>query len=211
MQLPLRISGRHQGLDDVDQTLDLHIGPQTSYGIRRQVMFELGMLVGMKEQALINQQAQDYASACALFARLLGQLAPAFIRLPVLHKYLHKPTQCMTLNNAGCGRLSCSWSTGHQAADCPSAKCPWRPASPQATCRASCSGAPVRERPRGGPSFQPPPPSSWLQCPHARIRSSAIRPIVSSTSSMVPWFWFTNTVTTVGPPSWKMIPVSLRT
>jgi hypothetical protein len=71
--------------------------------------------------------------------------------------------------------------------------------------------APVRERPRGGPSFQPPPPSSWLQCPHARIRSSAIRPIVSSTSSMVPWFWFTNTVTTVGPPSWKMIPVSLRT
>jgi hypothetical protein len=62
-------------------------------------MFELGMSVGMKEQALINQQAQDYASACTLFARLLGQLAPAFRRLPVLHKYLHKPTQCMTLNN----------------------------------------------------------------------------------------------------------------
>jgi hypothetical protein len=36
MPSPLRISGRHHGLDDVDQTLDLHIGPQTSYGIRRQ-------------------------------------------------------------------------------------------------------------------------------------------------------------------------------
>jgi hypothetical protein len=29
--------------------------------------------------------------ACPLFARLLGQLAPAFIRLPVLHKNLHLP------------------------------------------------------------------------------------------------------------------------
>jgi hypothetical protein len=46
MQLPLRIKGRHQGLDDVDQTLDLHIGPQTSYAIRRQVVFELACWSG---------------------------------------------------------------------------------------------------------------------------------------------------------------------
>jgi hypothetical protein len=29
--------------------------------------------------------------ACALFAGLLGQLAPAFMRLPVLNKHLHLP------------------------------------------------------------------------------------------------------------------------
>src|SRR5499426_2832109 len=53
----------------------------------------------MIEQAMINQEAQDHAAACALFARLLGQLAPAFMRLPVLHKYLDEPTQCMALDN----------------------------------------------------------------------------------------------------------------
>jgi hypothetical protein len=40
VKLPLRIIGRQQVGDDVDETLDLHIGAQTSYGIRRQVMFE---------------------------------------------------------------------------------------------------------------------------------------------------------------------------
>ena len=42
----------------------------------------------MHEETVINQQAQDHAVACALFARLLGQLALAFIRLPVLNKNL---------------------------------------------------------------------------------------------------------------------------
>src|SRR5215472_5049347 len=53
----------------------------------------------MHEQAMINQEAQNHAVACALVARLLGQLAPAFIRLPVLNKNLDKPTECMALDN----------------------------------------------------------------------------------------------------------------
>ena len=57
MELPRRIIGRQQVVDDVDQTLALYICAQTSHGIRRQVMFELGLLVGMKEQAMINQAA----------------------------------------------------------------------------------------------------------------------------------------------------------
>ena len=48
---------------------------------------------------MINQEAQDHAVACALVARLLGQLAPSFIRLPVLNKNLDKPTQGMALDN----------------------------------------------------------------------------------------------------------------
>jgi hypothetical protein len=99
VELPLRIIGRQQGRDDVDETLDLHIGAQTSYGIRRQVMCELGVLVGMKEPALINQEAQDHASACPLFARLLGQRAPAFRRLPVLPKHRDEPPPRMALDN----------------------------------------------------------------------------------------------------------------
>ena len=99
VKLPLRINGREQVRDDVDETLDLHICAQTSYGIRRKVMFELGMLVGMKEQAMINQEAQDHASSCPSCARLLGQLAPAFMRLPVLHKHLDEPPQRMTLDH----------------------------------------------------------------------------------------------------------------
>src|SRR3989475_76231 len=53
----------------------------------------------MNEQTMINQEAKDHAFACTLFARLLGQWAPSFIRLPVLHKNLDKPTQCMALDN----------------------------------------------------------------------------------------------------------------
>ena len=48
---------------------------------------------------MINQQAQDHAMACALVARLLGQLAPAFIRLPVLNKNLDEPPQRLALDN----------------------------------------------------------------------------------------------------------------
>ena len=48
---------------------------------------------------MINQQAQDHATACALYARLLGQLVPTFMTLPVLHKYLYEPSQGMALHN----------------------------------------------------------------------------------------------------------------
>jgi hypothetical protein len=60
---------------------------------------KLALLVGMQEETMINQQAQDHAVACALVAGLLGQLAPAFIRLPVLNKNLDKPTERMALDN----------------------------------------------------------------------------------------------------------------
>src|SRR5215475_5071794 len=53
----------------------------------------------MQEETMINQQAQDHAVACALIAGLLGQLAPAFIRLPVLNKNLDEPTERMALDN----------------------------------------------------------------------------------------------------------------
>jgi len=79
MQLLLMIIRRHEGLDNVDQTLDLHVCPETPHGIRGQVVCELGVLVGMNKERMINQQAQDHAFACALCARLLGQLAPAFL------------------------------------------------------------------------------------------------------------------------------------
>ena len=99
MQLLLRSIRRQEVLNDVDQTLNLHVCSQTPHGIRRQVVLNLGMLVGMKEQRMINQQAQDHALACALFAGLLGQLAPAFIRLPVLYKHLNEPPQGLALDN----------------------------------------------------------------------------------------------------------------
>jgi hypothetical protein len=37
----------------------LHVCPQAPHGIRRQVVFELGLLVGMNEQRVINQQTPD--------------------------------------------------------------------------------------------------------------------------------------------------------
>src|SRR3977135_4517888 len=57
------------------------------------------LLVGMNEEAGINQQAQDHAVACPLFARLLGQLTPSFMGLPVLNKNLDEPTERMALDN----------------------------------------------------------------------------------------------------------------
>ena len=48
---------------------------------------------------MINQQAQDHAVACPLVARLLGQLTPSFMGLPVLNKNLDEPTERMALDN----------------------------------------------------------------------------------------------------------------
>ena len=53
----------------------------------------------MNEETVINQQAQDHAVTCAFFARLFGQLAPAFMRLPVLNKNLDEPPQRLALDN----------------------------------------------------------------------------------------------------------------
>src|SRR2546425_954538 len=73
------------------------------------VVFELGVLVGMQEETMINQQAQDHASACALCAGLLGQLTPSFMRLPVLNKNLNG----MITNDKFCctrwSQLQLSW------------------------------------------------------------------------------------------------------
>ena len=60
---------------------------------------ELGVLVGMTEETMINQQAQDDATACSLLARRLGQLAPAFRRLPVRHQHLDEPPQGVRLDH----------------------------------------------------------------------------------------------------------------
>jgi len=60
---------------------------------------KLGVLVGMNKQGMINQSAQEHAVACALGAGLLGQLAPAFIRLPVLDKHFDEPSQRLALDN----------------------------------------------------------------------------------------------------------------
>ena len=59
---------------------------------------KLVLLVGLHKETVINQEAQDHAVACALFAGLLGQRAPAFIRLPVLNKNLHEPPQRVALD-----------------------------------------------------------------------------------------------------------------
>jgi hypothetical protein len=111
--LLLRRFRRDEVLDDVDQTLDLHMCSSTPHGIRRQVVCELGALVGMKKEAVINQQAQDHAAACAFGARLLGQWAPAFMRLPVLHEHFDEPSQGMPLDHI---ERAPSQVRGHQIA-----------------------------------------------------------------------------------------------
>ena len=91
MPLLLRSRRRHEARNDVDQTLPLAMGSSTPDGLRRQVVWKLGVLVGMHKPRMINQEAQAHAVACALCAGLLGQLAPACIRLPVLEKHFHLP------------------------------------------------------------------------------------------------------------------------
>src|SRR5215813_13537525 len=102
LQATLGGIGRHQVLNDIDQTLNLHVCSQAPHGIRRQVVFELGFLGGVNEQRVINQQAQDHAAACTFFAGLLGQLSPSFMPLPVLHKNLDEPSQRLALDNVEC-------------------------------------------------------------------------------------------------------------
>jgi hypothetical protein len=87
-----RIIGRDDLLDPRHQAVDLYMCPETAHGIRRSVVFQLGVWVGMQEEARINQEAQDHAMACARFAGLRGQLTPSCMRLPVLHKHLDEPT-----------------------------------------------------------------------------------------------------------------------
>ena len=91
--------GCHEVVDDIDQTLRLDVCSQTPHSVCGSVVFKLGLLVGMHEETVINQEAQDHAMACPLFARLLGQLAPAFLRLPVLNKNLDEPPQRVALDN----------------------------------------------------------------------------------------------------------------
>jgi len=102
MQLLLRSVRRHQVVNDIDQTCNVDMGSSTPHGLRRQVVCKLGVLVGMQEECMLNQQAQDHACACALFAGLLGQLTPAFIRLPVLDTHLDEPTQRLALDKSKC-------------------------------------------------------------------------------------------------------------
>ena len=74
------------------------MGPSTPYRVCRQVVFQLVLLVGMHEETVIHQQAQDHAGAYALVAGLLGPRAPAFLPLPVLHTNLDEPSQRLALD-----------------------------------------------------------------------------------------------------------------
>ncbi len=58
-----RILGRDQLPHDREQTLHLHPVPQAPYGTRRLLVLDLGQLVGMEQEAMINQQTQDQATA----------------------------------------------------------------------------------------------------------------------------------------------------
>jgi hypothetical protein len=83
----------HEWLNNVDQTGNLDTGASAPDGIRRQVVGQLGVLVGRKEQRRLNQQAQAPAVACALVAGRCGQRAPAVRRLPVLATRVDEPPQ----------------------------------------------------------------------------------------------------------------------
>ena|SRR5262245_16770721 len=88
----LRSLGRHAARNGVDQICHWDMGSEPPYGRRRQVVWKLGVVVGMHTQRRSNQEAQERAGACALCTRLLGQLAPACIRLPVLDTHGDEPS-----------------------------------------------------------------------------------------------------------------------
>jgi hypothetical protein len=98
MQWLRRSLRRHKALTDVDPTVNVAMCSSTPYGIRRQVGWKRGVWVGMNTQSRINPSAQDHAVACALGARLLGQLAPTFIRLPVRYQPFDEPPQRLALD-----------------------------------------------------------------------------------------------------------------
>src|SRR5262245_33294544 len=99
LQLILRCVRRHAVGDALDQALHVHGCPETPYRVGRQGVFKRVRWGGMQEKAMINPQAQDHAVACALSAGLLGPRAPAFMRLPVLHKTLDEPPQSLAWDN----------------------------------------------------------------------------------------------------------------
>jgi hypothetical protein len=98
LSLTLRGIGRDDRRAQLHQAVDLYLCPETSHGIRREVVLKLGVVVGMPEAAMINQSAQEHALASALFAGLLGQLTPSFRRLPGRPNNLDEPTQGVGLD-----------------------------------------------------------------------------------------------------------------
>ncbi len=65
--------------NDLNEAFHVDMCAETSHGLRGQVVWKLGRLVGMQAEGMINQEAPDHAVACAFGAGLLGQLTPAFI------------------------------------------------------------------------------------------------------------------------------------
>jgi hypothetical protein len=98
----LRSIRRHAVRNDLDQTRNLDLCSETPHGRRRQVVCQLGVWVGRKAPRLINQQAQAHALTGARCAGLLGQRAPAFIRLPVRDHHLAEPPQRLALDHSAC-------------------------------------------------------------------------------------------------------------
>ena len=99
LEFLLRIVRRHEGIDDIDQTL------RTCTCARRLPTVYAGRLFlswccwSGCEETVINQEAQDHAAACAFFTGLLGQLAPSAHTTSVLNKNLHEPPQRVALDN----------------------------------------------------------------------------------------------------------------
>src|SRR6266853_4719678 len=61
LEFILRIVGRHEVVDDIDQTLHLHVCSETPHSVCGQVVFKLVLLVRMHEETVINQETQDHA------------------------------------------------------------------------------------------------------------------------------------------------------
>jgi len=53
----------------------------------------------MKEETVVNQQAQDQASASSFVTLLFGQSVPSFMGLPVLQENLYEPPKGVRLHN----------------------------------------------------------------------------------------------------------------
>ena len=66
----LRVVGRHEGVDDLDEALTSH-WPVDSPQCMQAGCFKLALFVGMQEETMMKHQAQAHAMACALVARLL--------------------------------------------------------------------------------------------------------------------------------------------
>jgi hypothetical protein len=89
----VRILGLNHAPYHVDQRIHPRLLLQTADGTRRQAVLNAGLLLGVKEEGMVQQQTQGQAAAGPLFIALRGQLPPSFMSLPVLKEHLDQPSQ----------------------------------------------------------------------------------------------------------------------